>query len=80
MDYKELFEKVTSIVNDVDPMGLVGGGAPPDEYSGEVSKVLVELQKTSSEDDLCKRLKGIFVDLNDETYQVLAKKLILLKE
>lgn len=37
---KALHEAITAVVNDVDPIGLIGWGAPEDEYHHEVDAIL----------------------------------------
>lgn len=80
MEYKKLFTEVTEIVNEIDPMDLVKGGAPPDEYSSEVAKILVELKSSASQDDFVKRLEKIFDPRPDRNiYKILAGNLFHLK-
>ena len=43
-EYKELYNGVREIFIRTDPMGLIEGGSPNDEYDSEVSKILPELK------------------------------------
>ena len=40
MEYKRQFSIIKQIVNDVDPIGLISGGAPEDEYESEIVSVI----------------------------------------
>ena len=59
-EYKMLFEKIREIVNDKDPMNLMGG-APMDEYDNEVTRILVQLKNTSDEKILSNEIYDIFL-------------------
>ena len=61
-DYKELYKKVQEIVNDVDPVGLIGGGAPQDEYDSQINKILSLLQKDPEISVLTNEIHKIFVE------------------
>lgn len=50
--FKEDFEALTRLVNEWDPIMLIRGGAPPDEYSCLVSKTLSRLYAKGSYDEL----------------------------
>ena len=41
---KLIIENVRDIINDSDPVGLVDGGAPDDEYDNEVMSIVSVLQ------------------------------------
>lgn len=49
--YSTLYEKLLNILYDEDPEGMgVAAGAPDDEYSPEVSKLIPRLQRTAGRD------------------------------
>ena len=60
-EYKMLFEKVRDIVNDIDPMNLMGG-APINEYDNEVARILVQLKNTSDEQIFRDEIYDVFLE------------------
>jgi hypothetical protein len=58
--YGELFLKVRSIINDVDPMNLFPG-PPENEYDPETAEILASLSKVESKDELALTINQIFV-------------------
>lgn len=58
-----LFRQVKKVVNKRDPIGLISGGAPEDEYDSEIAKVvnLLNAGKISAE-----AIRNIFVSSFDE--------------
>lgn len=50
-DYADYREAMRTLFNDVDPMGLISGGAPWDEYEPEINDLL-KWRKTVSPDDV----------------------------
>lgn len=79
--YKEAFTQATAIINEVDPMRLIEGGAPSDEYSKEVARTLVELKNSTSQEDFANRLKKVFDDQpGRDVHSILAARLIYLKK
>lgn len=55
-------EKVRKVVNDLDPIKLISGGAPEDEYDGEVGKIIVLTQKEIDVDSLADKIYTIFLE------------------
>jgi hypothetical protein len=53
---------VARLVNAADPIGLISGGAPTDEYSLEVSQILPRLKHAASEHALRQILHERFVN------------------
>ena len=47
--YKALFLKVKDIINKSDPIGLLGQGAPDDEYEKEIQEIIFELNRKFEE-------------------------------
>lgn len=60
-NYQELHEKVQNVINDLDPMGLISGGAPGDEYNSEINQVMGLLHRHRDVDTLAKNIYRIFV-------------------
>jgi hypothetical protein len=76
MNYQEQFDSITNIVNEVDPDGLIQGGASHDEYSSEVASILGAMKHSTSEEELIERLERIFTEpANPAVYKLLAAKL-----
>lgn len=59
-DYIELFDEVKSIVNEVDPVGLIGGGAPENEYESQINKI-ISLLKSNNTESLADDIYEIFL-------------------
>jgi hypothetical protein len=58
--HKIIFKAVQEIINDYDPVGLIEGGAPDDEYHDEVGKIVVLLRKESEREPLAERIEEVF--------------------
>ena len=54
-EFVELRETIETILRRHDPIGLIGMGAPEDEYDPEVGTILPRLKEATTED----QLKGI---------------------
>lgn len=46
-----LWDGVSAILSEEDPLGLVAAGAPQDEYTSEVESILLRLSACASADD-----------------------------
>lgn len=86
MDYRELRAGVERKVNAHDPIGLLAGGAPNDEYAAEISLIVVALVRSSSMDQFHAAIYEIFVrQFGEQTagdlaaYRSLASRLWQLK-
>lgn len=60
-DYKEMYKKVQQVINSVDPVGLVSGGAPEDEYDSQVNKIITLLQTDLEIETLTEEIHKIFI-------------------
>ena len=84
--HKIIFEEIQKVVNEHDPVGLVSGGAPKDEYHTEIGKIVVLLRNESDKDSLTKKIEDIFlesfgdVEHNKSVYPILSQKLLDLKK
>lgn len=84
--HKIIFEEVQKIVNEYDPIGLVSGGAPKDEYHTEVGKIVALLRDESDTQSLAQKIESIFLesfgdtDHNKSMYPILSQKLVELKK
>lgn len=61
-DYKEIKKKIGGVINRLDPINLISGGAPEDEYDGEVEKIIVLVQNNHDVDSLTEKIYSIFVE------------------
>lgn len=59
-----LLKKVKEVIDKHDPVGLISGGAPRDEYAGEVIKVIKLLPCDKRK--LVEEIYKVFVDSFDE--------------
>jgi hypothetical protein len=59
-EYRNLFDQIAAIFRRHDPSGLIGGGAPDDEYDAEVAQVLAGLRRARSVDDAERVIAGVF--------------------
>lgn len=50
MSYSAQKKAVKEVVNEIDPIGLIRGGAPLDEYDAEVTQIVVILQRYKDKD------------------------------
>ncbi|OUS70431.1 hypothetical protein B1748_28475 [Paenibacillus sp. MY03] len=53
---------LTRIINDWDPVGLLAGGAPEDEYSSEIRVIKQQAANCTSEIELAKLIQHVFYD------------------
>lgn len=78
-NYDLLLKGVRSIVNKHDPIGLISGGAPEDEYDGEIIKI-TKLFLTE-QTNLAKGISQIFADsFGEEISQSESKYDLIAKE
>ncbi len=60
IDYKERFNVLRNKINKFDPQGLIGVGAPENEYDSEIQKILTALQGEITPEELAEKIKDIF--------------------
>lgn len=61
MRYQDLVAAVERAINEADPIGLVAGGAPSDEYAPEIGTIIPLLANAHRPDDVTGVLHGEFV-------------------
>ena len=67
-DYKENFQLIRSVINNLDPMNLIKNGAPKDEYDAEVSLIVAGLKNCKDVKDLQELIHDIFkTNFNEKT-------------
>ena len=59
-DYDRAFGVVRQVIHTWDPYGLISGGAPLDEWDGEVASLVAEVPRISSADDAVSAVSCIF--------------------
>lgn len=60
-EYPSLYVAVAGALRETDPLGLISGGAPNDEYEPEVSTVSPRLREARAVDDVRRILHEEFV-------------------
>lgn len=65
------FDKLADIVNESDPVGLIAGGAPLDEYEFEILEIFLKIKKhVLHEEDLRDQVLEVFVNSFGEDTQI----------
>ena len=59
-DYEQMLQVVGAFVSEWDPCGLLAGGAPVDEYSAEVAKLVTHIPAISSPQSAARALSAVF--------------------
>lgn len=84
---KIIIENIRDIINANDPVGLVGGGAPDDEYEREVMAIMSMLQIKTDSDVIRNCIERIFNDsfgpsakIDVEQINKITNELVALKE
>lgn len=79
--YGSRHKLLSKIINSVDPIGLIGGGSPDDEYSDEIAKILSVIKNGNDIKDITDKIYEIFsTSFGSEmaglkkTYEEIAKK------
>jgi len=67
-EYGSFYKDLTSLLAEDDPMGLVRGGAPYDEYDIEVDAILLRLNEASSPTLLGQIIYEAFVECFGSTF------------
>jgi hypothetical protein len=59
--YQDLVAAVERAINEADPIGLLAGGAPSDEYAPEIGTIIPLLANANRSDDVTGVLHGEFL-------------------
>lgn len=85
--YKIVFKEVERIINANDPIGLIKGGAPNDEYHAEIGKIVNLLRTESNEKFLADKVQEVFkesfgneIKSNKDLYLKISRQLLDLKK
>ena len=86
INYKHYFNLIAKVINSADPIGLIAGGAPPDEYNSEINKILIVVQNENNKKNISEKIYHIFCDSFDKKlageisdYEKIAEKIVDLK-
>lgn len=84
---KVIIENIRDIINTNDPVGLVYGGAPDDEYDREVMAIMSLLQTQTDGETIRNSVEKIFTDTFGSSAEIdikqintLTSELVALKE
>ncbi len=84
---KVIIENIRDIVNANDPVGLIDGGAPDDEYDREVMAIMSLLQTENDGEIIRNNVEKVFTDtfgssaeIDIEQINTIASELVALKE
>lgn len=59
-EYDQAFEVVRTALASWDPCGLLGGGAPADEWDGEIAALLPKIRSAQDSADVARELREVF--------------------
>jgi hypothetical protein len=60
MKYQQKWDVTAGIIRDWDPYGLLGGGAPGDEFDGEIASLVAQIPRIRSAADATQAIARIF--------------------
>jgi hypothetical protein len=63
--YRNTFDAIKGIFIEFDPLGLIAGGAPEDEYDLEISTLIPQLRTCHSLSDVADSIRAVLSDLLD---------------
>lgn len=66
-NYEKISEEIKKIVNEVDPVYLIGAGAPSDEYDSEINRIISSLKDMDKVNDVFHVLNKTFGDSFGDT-------------
>lgn len=81
-----IFLEVEKIINSSDPIGLIEGGAPDDEYHTEIGQIVNFLHTETDTNALARKIQNLFEEkfeefsLNEKKYLRISDQLIELKK
>lgn len=85
--YRLVAKNVQEIINQHDPVGLVAGGAPDDEYDTEIGEIIAILRTETEKNSLADKINSIFkeafgneIEQNKDLYLIIADELLNLKK
>jgi hypothetical protein len=66
-EYEQAFRILRKAVASWDPLGLLGGGAPEDEWDHEIASLLPKIQRAKSASDVAHELAIVFGESTGDT-------------
>lgn len=83
---KIIFKNVQEIIINNDPVGLVDGGAPDDEYDTEIGKIVILLRSETNKKLLSEKVRAVFketfgddISQDKNLYLLISEKLLEVK-
>ncbi len=81
-DYEQVLLAIKEVIHSWDPYALLSGGAPEDEFDGEIGKLATKLREIKSEKDIANSLRQVFessfeLNASDDEYLKIGEKLFL---
>jgi hypothetical protein len=79
--YQKMWDVTAGIIRDWDPYGLLGGGAPGDEFDREIASLVAQIPRIHSEADATQAIARIFASsfeahsVTEETCSEVGKQL-----
>jgi hypothetical protein len=65
-EYENAFRILRTAVASWDPLGLLGGGAPEDEWDREIALLLPKIQRAKSPADVAHELAAVFSESTED--------------
>jgi hypothetical protein len=59
-DYDRAFAVVREVIHEWDPHALIRGGAPADEWDGEIASLVAQIPRIRSQDDAAHAVSRVF--------------------
>jgi len=59
-DYDRAFAIVREVIHEWDPYGLIGGGAPADEWDSEIASLVAQIPRIRSQNDAAHTVSRVF--------------------
>ena len=59
-DYDRALAVVRDVIHEWDPYALIAGGAPADEWDGEIASVVAQIPRIKSQDDAAHAVSRVF--------------------
>ena len=59
-DYDRAIAVVRRVIHEWDPYALIGGGAPSDEWDGEIAALVAQIPRIKSEEDAAHAVSRVF--------------------
>ena len=64
-DYRRAIEVVAAVIREWDPYGLLGMGAPQDEFDSEIASVVAQIPRIAGPEDAVHAISRVFASAFD---------------